>query len=243
MSAGYRQARLHTIELAAGILHKARPSVDDSAGNLTAFRDALIGSPRMMNVFRGSDGELSIMEDENSGAGCAHLAALDIESFCEALADKDASPPESVDALFLHLEVVLDWIKRVVWDPAAARLLSSPAPLTADDWAKFSAGVHDTEWQTLKLQMIWPPPPAKSSATPVVKRHRRELVKSFCEQHGISDMHALARRLAISRDSIYGMINGDGSRYSEETLQSTLGKLNLSSAVWNGASASAQRVK
>ncbi len=228
------------LQLAAQILNEVRPLTYDPSSYLKSYRAALIGSRRMINVFQGPDGELSVMEDESTGTGCAHLAALDIESFCEVLAGKAAAaPPETVDAFFLHLAWLLDWIKRVVWEPAAARLLTTATPLTCHDWAQFSSEVHDAGWQTLKVSMIWPPPPA-NTVTPALKKRRLELVTRFRKDKGFT-MAQLGFHVRIDPSAIYGMINGARTRYDDETLSGFLTKLNLSRSEWDRVSTTSPR--
>ena len=68
-----------------------------------------------------------------------------------------------------------------------------------------------------------------------LRTHRRRILKACMDDKDLDGMDALARRLGVSPSALYGMVRGDRSRYSEETLATVLTRLGCSPAKWNRA--------
>jgi hypothetical protein len=88
---------------------------------------------------------------------------------------------------------------------------------------------HETE-----LRALAKPPPKRSpptAATPEQKRKRRQGVKEFRQRNSLT-MAALASLAHCDESAIRGMINGDTTRYSEDTLKRVLGIIGVKPEDW-----------
>lgn len=75
------------------------------------------------------------------------------------------------------------------------------------------------------------PAPDKVAST-ALKNKRRMLVRNYCTEKNLS-MDGLARRVGMSKTAIYGMINGDRTRYEEAKLDRFLEKVGMTRNDWN----------
>jgi hypothetical protein len=64
-------------------------------------------------------------------------------------------------------------------------------------------------------------------------RHRRRLLNTYQKIHQIPNRLELSRHLGINRSALFFMVRGDPGRYSEDTLDATLKKMNISRKQWD----------
>jgi hypothetical protein len=75
--------------------------------------------------------------------------------------------------------------------------------------------------------------PASKPVSKVLKSHRRRILKDYRGHLQPDTVDHLARRLAISKTQLYGMVRGDTSRYGADTLNLVLQKLECSRELWD----------
>jgi hypothetical protein len=91
----------------------------------------------------------------------------------------------------------------------------------SDEWRQYEA----------ELRAIAGFPSLGSNSPLEQERRRRELVKAFCRDRGLT-MAALARQVPCDESAIYGMIRGDRDYYSPETLARFLKVIGVDPAEW-----------
>lgn len=71
----------------------------------------------------------------------------------------------------------------------------------------------------------------RQGAAPAQRRRRREIIKRYCTEHGLT-LGDLARRATTNVTAIQGMVRGDRARYSGETLARFLKSIAVPPEIW-----------